>query len=506
MAEAQVGEVYAFRILGGGHGALQVTAFDPDIDPRHPGKYPKYQLLLLDVDSAEMPGAELVDAAEPAQPDPGDEELWVMQTSVPWWATHVPGTQRQRTPSGHCNGYAGGWEGVAIVAHHRRLERQGQAARPWQHDDTLVHLDLGQGPTLAVRRDHDGLKRGDFERLCPAPEQPIHWQGLQVLSRVNEVTVSGAASGLREALPTWPDLRVLNWTDVPGGELDLRALPLGSVSLRDVRQPLLLRLPPTVRSLALMGTGSALVTVEAPDWHERFGIELLSMPSLALPRGVQDLRKLSVAAMAELDLAALHATPQLADLTVRADRARLSNTGALRDLPNLRAFTAYELYDFDAQAFPTPDDCPGLDWVSIHGLRADSAKQLKARLKPFPQVALDLRKARGAKWLADNLDNPFRDWEQLVNPAFGAKAMKLWVQALNDARRLMAAGTPSEAGVKAVVKALVQGLNRLNRHGEIDTLLREEACDAIWQLGQTHLGAAVPEAQVQAWVDALRDW
>jgi hypothetical protein len=83
--------------------------------------------------------------------------------------------------------------------------------------------------------------------------------------------------------------------------------------------------------------------------------------------------------------------------------------------------------------------------------------------------------------------------------------MKLWRCALQEARKLD--GAPSREQASAIVLALIDGLNRLDgRHGGmIDTIRREEACDAILDLVRRHLSALTPE-ETQKLVDSRRDF
>jgi hypothetical protein len=87
MGQARPGEIYSFRILGGGYGAAQVIAAKPD------GSDPWVQLLRLDVDGAlpPEPSEVAVSAAESAIAD-GDECLWDclwVSAFVPWWAQRI---------------------------------------------------------------------------------------------------------------------------------------------------------------------------------------------------------------------------------------------------------------------------------------------------------------------------------------------------------------------------------------------------------------------------------
>jgi hypothetical protein len=170
-------------------------------------------------------------------------------------------------------------------------------------------------------------------------------------------------------------------------------------------------------------------------------------------------------------------------------------------LKNLRNFTGYDIYGFSAEDFPSLADCPHLSAVVIHGLRASDAKILRRRLADVDR--LELTKARSDRWLTDNIENPFRDWD-VDSPAFGKVAMKLWKSALQEARKLD--GAPSREQASAIVLALVDGLNRLDgRHGGmIDTIRREEACDAILDLVRRHLVGALTPEETQKLVDSRR--
>src|SRR5262247_1568785 len=116
MGQARPGEIYSFRILGGGYGAAQVIAARPD------GSDPWVQLLRLDFDGALPPQLSevAVSAAEGAIADQ-DDCLWV-PAFVPWWAQRI-GEARVR-PRASPRGY-GGWEGIAIGAQLARMKRSG---------------------------------------------------------------------------------------------------------------------------------------------------------------------------------------------------------------------------------------------------------------------------------------------------------------------------------------------------------------------------------------------
>ncbi|HJZ34328.1 MAG TPA: hypothetical protein VKF35_24650 [Hyphomicrobiaceae bacterium] len=486
MGQARPGEIYSFRILGGGYGAAQVIAAEPD------GSDPWVQLLRLDVDGALPPQLSevAVSAAESAIADQ-DDCLWV-PAFVPWWAQRI-GEARVR-PRASPRGY-GGWEGIAIGAQLARMKRSGHPVPAWSYDPAPVVVDLGGRPS-EMRRDSHRL---DTRDLLPDGSMPVKWQGLSALSCITDLEYEGADRGLLEVARQLPFLRRLSWRLPQADVIDLRDTQLLELSLLAVDGPLTVLLPATTFALVLDGRHD-LMTLNVPDLSERFSLTLSGGTSRGLPKGADALYRLRVQSR-QIDLAPLVALRKLADLTCRG--ATIDHIDVLRELKNLRSFAGYDIYGFSAEDFPVLADCPHLSAVTIHGLRAGDAKILRRRLADVDR--LELTKARSDRWLADNIDNPFRDWDG-DGPAFGKAAMKLWKRALQEARALD--GAPSREQASAIVLALVDGLNRLDgRYGAtIDTLRREQACDAILDLVRRHLCNALTREETQQLVDSRRDF
>ena len=106
MGQARPGEIYSFRILGGGYGAAQVIAAKPDDSD------PWVQLLRLDVDGALPPEpSEVVVSA-------ADEDDWLwgclwVPAFVPWWAQRI--WEASIRPPVSSNESYGAWEGIAKI-------------------------------------------------------------------------------------------------------------------------------------------------------------------------------------------------------------------------------------------------------------------------------------------------------------------------------------------------------------------------------------------------------
>jgi hypothetical protein len=489
MGQARPGEIYSFRILGGGYGATQVIAAKPD------GSYPTVQLRPLDIDRAMPPGpSEVVSSATESAIVDENDCLWV-PAFVPWWAQRI-GEAMVRPPASSRESY-GFWEGIAIGALLARMKRAGHRLPAWSYDPAPVVVDLGGRPG-EMRRDSRRINTRD---LLPDVGTPANWQGLSALSCITDLAHEGADRGLLETVRQLPFLRYLSWRLPQEDVIDLRETQLLKVNLLAVDRPLTVLLPATTFALMLDGRYD-LMTLSVPDLSEPFSLTLSEGTSRGLPKGVDALHRLHVHSR-RIDLAPFVALRQLADLTCRGALAGIDHIDILRGLKNLRSFTGYDIYGFNVEDFPGLGDCPHLSAVVIHGLRASDAKILRRRLADVDR--LELTKARGDRWLADNIDNPFRDWDA-DSPEFGKAAMNLWRSALQEARKLD--GAPSHEQASAIVLALVDGLNRLDgRHdGMIDTIRREEACDAILDLVRRHLVSVLTPEETQKLVDSRRDF
>lgn len=76
----------------------------------------------------------------------------------------------------------------------------------------------------------------------------------------------------------------------------------------------------------------------------------------------------------------------------------------------------------------------------MSSLPADAAKSIKTRYKKAAVNRLDLNisQPRKPEWLAENLNNPFRDWDgrEHIKAAHAKKAAKLYKQSLKRIRDL----------------------------------------------------------------------
>jgi hypothetical protein len=334
----------------------------------------------------------------------------------------------------------------------------------------------------------------DLKPLLPSAGSPVAWADLDALPQLREIWYRGADRGFLSWLGTRAGMKTVYWDTPEIDVLDLRAHSIRKLLLLNIDRPIMLRLSPSTKELRL-GGATALVTIEGVDFAESFHLGIVGPTFGGVPRGLEDLRDLDFVMFDTLDLAPLRALTRLT--TIKIWKARLANIDTLARLAHLREFEGWDLYHFDADAFPALPSNPELAKVMIDGLRAEDAEVLRRRLKDVPVVTF--RRVRSAAWLAANADNPFAEWDD-VHAKAGKAAAKLWKKTLGEARK--AGPTRSAQQAKTILTNFVRGLNAL----PIDTIMGEEAREAAHDLMQKHLGGAMDEEATEKLIDEVADF
>ena len=176
-------------------------------------------------------------------------------------------------------------------------------------------------------------------------------------------------------------------------------------------------------------------------------------------------------------LPAVH--PHLKELRLWGTPGNLQNFSAVREFRELTSFSTSDLFDFEAVDIPTPEQMPKLHWFWINSLPKTAAKAAKQLWKGRPDVDLCITKPRKPEWLAQNLDNPFRDWDGAEHiPASAVqKAVSQYCKTRSQLMKLTA-----ESGEKAQTQALEAVANytqTFNKMHFIETEEREEIYMAL---------------------------
>ncbi|MGX9730395.1 hypothetical protein ACWYXO_07120 [Janthinobacterium aestuarii] len=240
--------------------------------------------------------------------------------------------------------------------------------------------------------------------------------------------------------------------------------------------------------LALRGAPSPALRID----DDADGRHLTLQCTQTLPpfHGLGQLGGLSLVSMKEVDLAQVaRRFPHLTALRIWGKPGLASHMASLAQLSQLRMFTAYDLFGYTAEEFPSAAQLPQLSALWLTSLPADVAKAIKAGYKRAAALGLDLSvtKARKPEWLADNLLNPFRDWDgrEHISPAYAKKAALAYKNMLAVTRGIDAAmdATAAAAALEAMVTAYVDVFNKIERRASIiETVEREEIYSVLAEL------------------------
>ena len=103
--------------------------------------------------------------------------------------------------------------------------------------------------------------------------------------------------------------------------------------------------------------------------------------------------------------------PHLKELRLWGAPGNIQNFSSVKEFKELERFSTYDLFGFGSSDFPTPEDLPNLNWLWLTSFPEEVAKIIKALWKNSLGISLRITKPRKAEWLAQNLDNPFRNWD-----------------------------------------------------------------------------------------------
>ncbi|WP_429842527.1 hypothetical protein [Brevibacillus sp. FIR094] len=320
-----------------------------------------------------------------------------------------------------------------------------------------------------------------------------------------------------------PFILELHLEKANGSSLDLTGSHLSKFSLQNADGLESLHLNNGVRELILGKNISSNLFIDAQqDGH---WLTASFSDSLPLHRGLDQLGGLNLHDVTELDLQPLvQRYPSLQDIRLRGKPGTLSNLGSIQHLKELLTFTTYDLFGFTGDEFPSPDQCPKLSSLWMTSLPAEAAKTIKAAYKKEVKNGLDLSitKPRKPEWLANNLTNPFRDWDgrEHISITHANKAASLYkkmntaISALEKQSNEDATNTEEiQTALRSLVKEYTETFNKMDRRtGFIETVEREEifvVLDELLQSAQRNLATAGVELDVDqlfAIFDQTRDF
>ncbi|MFE7647844.1 hypothetical protein [Streptomyces phaeoluteigriseus] len=233
----------------------------------------------------------------------------------------------------------------------------------------------------------------------------------------------------------------------------------------------------------------------------------------------EETRRLTVRAVQSLDCARLvERYPALTGLTLIGPVA-LSSASSLNELTSLKRLRLSDVFGMAEADCLLPRRVPALESLELVSVPAEYATAMKRAWRPEePQgVHLRIAKPRKPEWLAENLNNPLRDWDgrEQISAAIYKKALAQYRATRRAVLAVLASGHSTDVLTPRLVELGEQfgeAFNELDeRAGFIETVEREELYDA--------LDAIITEAEAVsgadlAWAgkgltegcESVRDW
>ncbi|MFF2886135.1 hypothetical protein [Paenibacillus sp. NPDC057967] len=338
---------------------------------------------------------------------------------------------------------------------------------------------------------------------------------LPCLTRIHTDTLSDALLAFIAGNPIMTELRV-HRTDQP--ELDFGGCRLTNLSIQTDGLKRL-KLNREMKQLILTGSSSSELHISAYDDGRWLTVhDKAKLPGFA---GLDQLGGMNLTEITELDVPSItRRFPAMQSLRLWGRPGLLTGLERLSELSELRSFSTNDLFGFTGEQFPDPDQLPHLEWLWLSSLPAEAALSIRKRYKKRAAEGLDLSitKARKPEWLAENLNNPFRDWDgrehiSAANARKAAEVYKKTLSALTNLAKRKETGDFSSAVIQAKVEELVRvytvAFNKMDRRsGFIETVEREEIYVVLVELLQSFndSGGEADMDAMLALFDSLREY
>ena len=502
---AKVGDIYSvFSSRLQQYVACQVTAID---DAGSSSGAPLAAILQLDWTGDALPDAAAVQAMRPLV---CDYYFWNSRHDHSFANARIPPhytfiANVAPLVDGEVKSYSGGWHMGDSVYRQRRWEQVDPARRQRFKAASSQEVMIGG---QAVRQNTSRISDSIVQALGDVAE-------LDQLPCLTAIETRDGSAALAAYINSHPLISEVQWQSSTVAELDLRNSNVSRLILHPQGLQTV-RLNDGLSILILNGAPSPALRIDDPHAGRFLRLQLTGV--LAPFHGLDQLARLSLSAMPAVDFAAVaRRFPQLLDLAVWGKPGIASSLASIASLTRLREFSAHELFGYGPDEFPAPAQMPALSRLHLASLPADAAKAIKARYKKAaaPELDLSITRPRKPEWLADNLDNPFRDWDGRghIAVAQAKKAAQAYKKLLAAARAIDAEtdGAAAQAIARQMVADYVAVFNQIDRRSSIiETVERDEIYMALEQVltqVQQRAGAGrFDAASLYEVFDRLRDF
>ncbi|MEV8328846.1 hypothetical protein [Kitasatospora sp. NPDC056731] len=222
----------------------------------------------------------------------------------------------------------------------------------------------------------------------------------------------------------------------------------------------------------------------------------------------EETRRLNVRAVESLDCARLvERYPALTGLTLSGP-VTLSSASSLNELTSLKHLRLSDVFGMVEADCLLPGCVPELEELELVSVPAEYATAMRRLWRPEERqgVYLMVAKPRKPQWLAENLNNPLRNWDgrEQISAAVYKKALAQYRATRRAVLAVLASGASGDSADVLTPRLVELGeqfgeaFNELDaRAGFIETVEREELYDA--------LGAIITEAAAESGAESGTD-
>mgnify|MGYP000764621617 FL=1 len=200
--------------------------------------------------------------------------------------------------------------------------------------------------------------------------------------------------------------------------------------------------------------------------------------------------------------------PNLKELWLWGKPGYIRNFSVLESFRNIEVFATRNLFGFSSEDIPVPERMEHLNWLWMTSLPEDAAKCIKKLYKKRKNEGMNLSvtQARKPEWIKENMDNPFRDWDDsdYISPSSAKKAIIQYRKTRNELLALNVQNDP-EAQTKAIA-AVEEYTKTFNRMRCIETDERDLVYKVLCSIIDYMNNPIIDKARLLDRFEELRDF
>lgn len=209
--------------------------------------------------------------------------------------------------------------------------------------------------------------------------------------------------------------------------------------------------------------------------------------------------------------------PNVSELTLNGDFGILRHAATLVNLRGLKLLSISELFGMDASDHLPVTEETLLDAIYLHNVPAEYADATRKAWRPERGhgTTLKIVGARTAEWVAENRDNPLREWDARphISKARYAKSLAQYKETRRAVLAAISEETASDSVLRHIGREYGDAFNRLdgNQSPFIETVERDDLYAALDQIVRDAGALSESEtarviAALAAGVDDVRNW